>query len=70
MAKEEKKLKFELTLGAKAPSTVQFALGNAEIKAFVYDDEDFETALDDAKSKLEEAVAAALIVAEEASKRR
>ena len=61
---ENSKLLFEINIGAKSPSTVPYAMGSAEIRGFVYENDNFETVLDDLKEKLSEALAASLLVAE------
>lgn len=49
---ENSKISFEITIGAKSPSTVPYAMGSAEIKGYVYENDDFEIILDDLKEKL------------------
>lgn len=55
---------FSVTIGAKAPSRIPYAMGSAEITFHVYEENDYEDKLDDAKEKLTEALSAALLVAE------
>lgn len=60
----ESKPVMELTLGAKVPSSTPYAMGNAEIKVYLKEGDNFDQVLDDTKAKLEEALAAALLVAD------
>ena len=55
-------LKYEITLSTKVHGKADFSMASAEIKSYVGVDTDYETALDETKEKLEEAIAAALIV--------
>jgi len=63
-------VKYEIAAGVKVPGKAPYSIASADIKVYVSENEDFDSALDDLKEKLEEAVSMALIVADETSQRK
>lgn len=59
--------KYSITIGAKVPSSIPYAMGNAEITYSVSENEEFDKALEKIKDMLQEALSVALITAEQAA---